>query len=281
MSHRSRLGPRTALVTILLPLTLAAYPASAVSPATAPPASASPASAPAAAATTSAATSATALPAARVRLDLDGVPLARAAKTMSEILGKPIIVESGLRRVRLTVFSPAVMTREQAWRAFRLALEVERLTAIDDDGMVRVVHGMRPARAELPAADAGRAGTPAAECTAIAKGAIRQTDDTHWVVRRAALDTWRRQPGCLTSVRVVPYMHNGRASGFRLYGIRRDSVAAALGARNGDVVESVDGVTLDSPASAFAIYGKLGQARSLSVQLLRRGTVLTQHYRID
>jgi hypothetical protein len=56
-----------------------------------------------------------------------------------------------------------------------------------------------------------------------------------------------------------------------LYGIERGSLVHALGLRNGDQLESIDGMIIHDLDSALRAYARFGDATDLEVRV-RRGT---------
>lgn len=92
-------------------------------------------------------------------------------------------------------------------------------------------------------------------------------------VARAALASgeWARQ------ARVIPRDVGGRVEGVKLYGIRRRSLPAALGLRNGDVVLRVDGKAIAGPDWLPTHLEQLEGADALTIDIERRGQPLTLH----
>ena len=81
------------------------------------------------------------------------------------------------------------------------------------------------------------------------------------------------------SARAVPANDNG-AIGFRLYGIRRGSVLAALGLLNGDLLKSINGRPTTTPQEVLAAYSGLRGASSWALSINRRGTEMTLVVRV-
>jgi hypothetical protein len=77
------------------------------------------------------------------------------------------------------------------------------------------------------------------------------------------------------SARVVPEMRDGFLAGVRLYSVAADGPLARLGLHNGDVLESVDGIRLDSPERALDAYARLHSARRPVLVIEREGRPLT------
>jgi type II secretory pathway component PulC len=87
-------------------------------------------------------------------------------------------------------------------------------------------------------------------------------------LQRAELDVEALGRGC----RVVPAFEQGRAIGFKLFGIREDSVFARLGLQNTDVVVAINGMRLDSPEHAEAVAEAVRTATALNISVRHRGT---------
>lgn len=83
-----------------------------------------------------------------------------------------------------------------------------------------------------------------------------------------------------TDARIVPAFKDGKSDGFKLFSIRPGSVYQQIGLQNGDVIQKINGYEMNSPDKALEVYGKLRDARAISVQLERRGTPKTITYQI-
>jgi hypothetical protein len=81
------------------------------------------------------------------------------------------------------------------------------------------------------------------------------------------------------SARAVPANDSG-GMGFRLYGIRRGSVLAALGLLNGDLLKSINGRPTTTPQEVLAAYSGLRGASSWALSINRRGTEMTLVVRV-
>ncbi|HEY3806786.1 MAG TPA: hypothetical protein VGL61_29485 [Kofleriaceae bacterium] len=100
---------------------------------------------------------------------------------------------------------------------------------------------------------------------------IVRDDDTHVHLPRATVEAVVADPmKYISTVRVVPAMANGMPSGFKLYAIRPGSLPARLGLENGDRLDAVNGMRIDSSAAALEAYTKLRHAVRLDVSLTRR-----------
>lgn len=78
----------------------------------------------------------------------------------------------------------------------------------------------------------------------------------------------------LGQVRVVPEQRDGKVVGLRLFGLRPNSLLSALGLKNGDRLESVNGFDLTNPEKALEAYARLRTASRLRLHLNRAGQPL-------
>lgn len=103
----------------------------------------------------------------------------------------------------------------------------------------------------------------------------------HCDVARRLLDRVLANPGQLaTSARIVPSLTDGRSNGFKLYAVRPPSILARLLIRNGDTIQTINGMDLSSPDRALEAYSRLRAADHLAVAIERRGQHLTLDYSI-
>ena len=104
---------------------------------------------------------------------------------------------------------------------------------------------------------------------------IRRVDDTHYEVRRSVRDGLVGDLDRLgAGVRAVPNI----PSGVRILTLAPRSTAARLGLRQGDVVDSVEGVAL--PGGAVAARARARSANPLHVALKRAGAPIVIVYGI-
>lgn len=101
---------------------------------------------------------------------------------------------------------------------------------------------------------------------------IRRKKPRHVVISKAAVARLKSQPlRLLKLVRVVPMTREGKAAGFRVSGIRAGTIPAALGLRDGDVIDQVNALPVRDIAEGMVAYRKVAGARRLDVRLRRKG----------
>lgn len=119
------------------------------------------------------------------------------------------------------------------------------------------------------------------DITAAVDAGIKKIDDTTFEIDKSLVDKVIANPMAFTKgARVVPAMKNGKPEGIKLYAIRPTSPYAKLGLTNGDTLQSINGFELNSMEKGLEIYGKLREATSLEVEIIRRGKPVTLKYTI-
>lgn len=123
--------------------------------------------------------------------------------------------------------------------------------------------------------------TPSLETTASTGEGIRESGDGRFVIDRGALESSIANPNeILTQARAIPNIVDGKIKGFRILSIKPGSVYEKLGIRNGDVIEEVNGIALDSPAKALEFYGAISSASDISLNIERDGQKKSFSYTI-
>ncbi len=106
---------------------------------------------------------------------------------------------------------------------------------------------------------------------------IRCEDGTCHVAR-SLIESLVEEPERLSGLaRVVPQQEGGSTTGFRLAGIRQDSIIDVLGFRNGDVLTHVNDKALNSVDAAMSLAVTLRTANKLTIGVQRgeEATTLT------
>jgi general secretion pathway protein C len=110
---------------------------------------------------------------------------------------------------------------------------------------------------------------------------VKKIDDNNFEIDRALVDKALANPmAIIKGARVVPSVKDGKADGFKLYAIRKGSLADKLGLSNGDTLQAVNGFDLTSAEKALEVYTKLRESSSLDVSVSRRGKPVTIKYSV-
>ncbi len=114
----------------------------------------------------------------------------------------------------------------------------------------------------------------------VGKG-IRKTGSTSWEIEQGELDgALGNMAKLATQARVVPAFEGGKAIGFKLFSIRRNSLYEKIGLKNGDIIKSINGYDMSDPANAMQLIGKLKDGKSFQVDIKRRGKNTTLDYSV-
>jgi len=110
---------------------------------------------------------------------------------------------------------------------------------------------------------------------------IKKIDDSNYEIDKALIDKVLQNPMAVAKgARVVPSVKNGKPDGFKLYAIRPSSAYAKLGLANGDTLQVINGIELNSMDKALEAYNKLRDANSFELEITRRGKPMTLKYTI-
>jgi general secretion pathway protein C len=93
-------------------------------------------------------------------------------------------------------------------------------------------------------------------------------------------EVWNRLLNGPPQARVVPFIGDGKARGFRIYAVAPGSLLARLLLRSGELIRSIDGADVTSPDAALDTYARIRNANRFSVEVERRGEPLTFVYEI-
>ena len=120
-----------------------------------------------------------------------------------------------------------------------------------------------------------RVGGAAAKATG-----IKQLGDGKILVERKELNKSLADiSSLLTQARAVPHFEGGKIAGFKLLEIQPGSLYEKLGAQNGDIVKSVNGVEIKDPATAMGLFQRLQTTNRLEFVINRGGQ--EQNFSVD
>ena len=114
------------------------------------------------------------------------------------------------------------------------------------------------------------------------KDHIKEVSPGRYEVDRAMLDEQLEDLDSLVrQARVIPHYKRGKPAGFKVVGIRSNSLFRHLGLKTGDVLKSVGGEELTSINKAFALFEKLKTSDNLSLDFERQGKMNSHEYKIQ
>ena len=109
---------------------------------------------------------------------------------------------------------------------------------------------------------------------------VVRVDQGTWRVKRDLITEQFADLGTLSrQVRVVPHTIQGRPSGFRLTRLR-PGLLQRIGLLNGDVLQRVNGLNINSPEEALKAYQAVQSEPTVRIEILRRNSPTTLTYEI-
>jgi len=101
---------------------------------------------------------------------------------------------------------------------------------------------------------------------------IRIIDDQNVIMDRGELNkSLSNMNQLLMEARAIPFRKDGEMVGFKLLGIKPGSLYDRLGVKNGDVIMSVNGSDIKSPADAMKLYSLISSTNNFNFDILRGG----------
>lgn len=96
---------------------------------------------------------------------------------------------------------------------------------------------------------------------------IEKISDNHFRIERTTFEALKADA---KAARTVPRTSGTGTKGLSLFGIKHNGILYALGFRNGDVVQRVNGMELSDPTKVLDAYAKLKDAAAFVVEVERR-----------
>ncbi|NOZ00871.1 MAG: hypothetical protein GXP54_03155 [Deltaproteobacteria bacterium] len=80
--------------------------------------------------------------------------------------------------------------------------------------------------------------------------------------------------------RIIPNYVGGKYHGFRMVGIRPNSLYRAIGLNSGDLITRVNGHDIDTPNKAISLFEELRSSPTIALDIERRGRKVTLTYKV-
>lgn len=110
----------------------------------------------------------------------------------------------------------------------------------------------------------------------------RQSVSNEIILSRRDIEAITRDPAKMfTQIRLVPYVKGGKTEGFIFEWVKPGSIFHRLGIRRGDILVSINNMTITSGEDAFRILQMLRNEPNLKVVLIRRGKKEEINVRIE
>jgi type II secretory pathway component PulC len=177
---------------------------------------------------------------------------------------KNVIVGAGVdMATKITILAPNAMTSKQAVKLFSDSVDAAGYVVLDRGDDIVIKPGPSSPK-------------PCSDASATADDVpveVKQIDDKHYEITTKSVDAVRANPnGAAKGARVILALRDGKPWGLKLYAVRPNSIYAKLGLRNGDTIQRINGLELTSLDKASDAYNKLSSAKSVELDIMRRGT---------
>ena len=115
----------------------------------------------------------------------------------------------------------------------------------------------------------------------LGKGIVKVAENQYKIPQADVDEVMANLNTVSTQARIVPSFEGGKATGFKLFSIRPNSVYNKIGLQNGDVVNRINGYEITSPDKALEVYTKLKDSKEITVDLTRRGQKVSVNYGVQ
>jgi general secretion pathway protein C len=85
----------------------------------------------------------------------------------------------------------------------------------------------------------------------------------------------------MKGLKAGPYSEDGKKTGIAIAELNEQGILKEIGVKQGDIIKSVNGFTLNSPYQIFNAYRRLKDKDELKVEITRKGSPLTLTYRVE
>ncbi len=110
---------------------------------------------------------------------------------------------------------------------------------------------------------------------------VSRKSGSEWVIDQRALNNVLNDMGkVLTDARLLPYIDNGKVTGFRVSEIKSDGVFNLIGLKNGDILVKVNDYSIDSPEKGVQLLTGLRGESRISLDVIRNGQPTKLNYQI-
>jgi len=114
----------------------------------------------------------------------------------------------------------------------------------------------------------------------IAEG-ITKVNDDEMIIDRSVVDkSFDNFSKLMRQARIIPNLKGGKIDGFKIYRIKDKSLFKQIGLQNGDIIHRVNGNEIEGPEDALKLFEIFKTARSISIDLDRKGAKKTLSYSI-
>lgn len=119
-----------------------------------------------------------------------------------------------------------------------------------------------------------------AERTAQERGGNEQEGDSFKISRDFVASSINDLPKILATVRIRPFMKDGKSQGFKISNLKEGSLLKTMGFQDEDVIRGLNGQDIYSPEDVMKLYNTLKDSSFFSITVLRNNQVKTLNYKV-
>jgi hypothetical protein len=133
---------------------------------------------------------------------------------------------------------------------------------------------------QTPGGRDASAATPAPAAADPFEGRVKKINDTTYEVERSLVRDLVSGTAKTGGARIAPVTKDGKLDGLRLIGVRAGTPAAALGFKNRDVLEAINGTKIESANNLLDFYAQMEKLTSVQLEGTRDGKPLKIELRL-
>jgi len=133
---------------------------------------------------------------------------------------------------------------------------------------------------QTPGGRDASAATPAPAAADPFEGRVKKINDTTYEVERSLVRDLVSGTAKTGGARIAPVTKDGKLDGLRLIGVRAGTPAAALGFKNRDVLEAINGAKIGSANNLLDFYAQVDTLSSVQLEGTRDGKPLKIELRL-
>lgn len=135
-----------------------------------------------------------------------------------------------------------------------------------DELLVMGIEKIRADKTALEQADKGAGGAEEASAYKISKDFVEATMND--------------LPKIMATVRIRPFMKDGKPQGFKISQLKEGSLLKTMGFQDEDIIKGVNGQEIRSPEDMMKLYTSLKDSSFFSVTVMRKNQLKTLNYKV-
>lgn len=135
-----------------------------------------------------------------------------------------------------------------------------------DELLVMGIEKIRADKTALEQADKGTGGAEEASAYKISKDFVEATMND--------------LPKIMATVRIRPFMKDGKPQGFKISQLKEGSLLKTMGFQDEDIIKGVNGQEIRSPEDMMKLYTSLKDSSFFSVTVMRKNQLKTLNYKV-